>query len=83
MNNEIKVKRNNANNGYSADFYINGKKYYADVTYAPDYETAECMIFQYNEDGSINWHEVYVNRDVSVTEEDLLTCINDFIESQS
>ena len=79
----IKVERNNVHNGYNADFYIGSKKYYADVTYAPDYyKTSECMIFQYNEDGSINWHEVYVNRDVSVTEEDLLKCINEFIESE-
>ena len=83
LNNEIKVKRRYSDYscGYKADFWIGNKKYYADVTYAPDYDTNECMIFQYGL-FDIDWNPLYVNRDISISEEDLIKCINEFIASE-
>ena len=79
---DIEVRENENTRGYYADFTMNGRKYYADVSRVI-FCGQECMIFTYNEDGkSIDWSGVYVNRDVKVSKEALLQCIKEFMEQE-
>lgn len=75
----IKIESNISNEGLCADFFKNGKKYYADIAYVPFVGT-ECMIFPYKEDGKIDWNNVYCRRDIPVTEESLVDCITEFMK---
>lgn len=75
---DIEVKRNGQTQGWCADFYKNGHKYYADVSWV-QFCGPECMIFAYDEDGHIDWDGVYCNKQVSVSKETLLNCIKDFM----
>lgn len=66
--------------GYCCDFYINNKKFRAEISssFRP-----ECIIFKYNEDGEINRRSgayVYRNKNVTVNEISLLRCIKEFAE---
>ena len=72
------VRENDVTRGYCCDFYINNKKFYADVSRVA-YCGPECMIFEYK-NGSVDWSGVYTDRDVGVNEESLLRCIRDFAE---
>jgi hypothetical protein len=40
----------------------------------------ECMIFEYDENGKIDWSGVYTDRDVAVSKESLLRCVKEFAE---
>lgn len=75
----IKIEKNESNGGFCADFFKDGKKYYADVGYAL-FIGAECMIFEYRKDGTINWRGVYCKRNIPVTEESLIDCITEFMK---
>lgn len=78
---DIKIMRNPKTHGYYCDFYINGKKFYADVSNVM-FLGPECMIFKYNDDDKIDWSGIYTNRNVEVTKESLLECIKEFTEEE-
>ena len=82
MNTEINIRENTYTHGYCCDFYVNGKKFYADVSDVT-YCGPECMIFRYINDDDIDWSGVYANRDVSVSNESLLGCVKEFTEQES
>lgn len=68
----------------SQSFLLYGEYYWADLNslYISDLKT-ECMIFESNENGEVtNWSEVYCRRNIDVTRENLLKCINEFIHEQ-
>lgn len=79
---DIEIRENEVTRGYCADFTINGRKYYADVSRVM-YCGPECMIFKYDKKGNIDWSGVYADRDVSVSKESLLKCIKEFMEQES
>ena len=85
MNTEINIRENTYTHGYCCDFYVNGKKFYADVSDISDieYYGPECMIFRYINDDDIDWSGVYADNDVSVSKESLLKCVKDFTEQES
>lgn len=76
---EIEVKQNEQNGGYCANFYKGKKKFFADLCSLPFVES-ECMIFERDKRGNIDWRGVYCKRDLPVTEQSLLDCINEFLE---
>lgn len=76
---DIKIRENDNTSGYCCDFYVNNKKFYADVS-CTMMCGSECMIFEYDKDDNINWSGVYVDRDVTVSEESMLRCIKEFKE---
>ena len=82
MNTEIDIRENLYAGGYCCDFYVNGKKFYADVSDLP-YCGPECMIFRYINDDDIDWSGVYTNNNISVSKESLLGCIKEFTEQES
>lgn len=62
----------------SQTFFFNGKYYWADLNTFLDMET-ECMIFESDKRGKVtDWNEVYCRRNIDVTRENLLKCINEF-----
>lgn len=75
----IKIERNYYNGGYFADFTKNGKKYYASLANVL-FGGSECMIFEYNKNGHINWAGVYCKRGISVQKKELLNCIKEFLK---
>lgn len=75
------IRRNGGTGGYCCDFYINGKKFYADVSLEMFFEP-ECMIFEYDKNGEVDWSGVYINRDVDVSEDSLLRCIKEFAKQE-
>lgn len=78
---DLKIERNPNNSRISATFKIGEQTFFADVCTCVDYD--ECMIFPAYENGyPVNWLEVYGNRDVNVTEEDLLRCIDEFANGE-
>ena len=70
------IKSNQRNGGEYCDFEVNGKKYYADKAYVP-FCGEETMIFAYDEDGSIDWTDLYCDR----SGKSLADCIDEFIDS--
>lgn len=77
-----KEKNAYGNRRESQTFIIKGKYYWADLNTFSDLET-ECMIFESNQNGEVtNWSEVYCRRNIDVTRENLLKCINEFIREQ-
>lgn len=78
---DIKIKENPNTGGYCCDFYINNKKFYADISNVM-FSGAECMIFKYNEDDKIDWSGVYCKRHITVSEESLMECIIEFAEEE-
>lgn len=68
-----KVERNIGTDGFCCHFEHNGRRYYADVS---EKYTGfpECMIFPQNK-----WDELYVNYDMEVSPEGLISCIDEFI----
>lgn len=77
----IKIRENTNTHGYCCDFYIDDKKFYADISRMM-FSGPECMIFEYDKDGKIDWSGVYVNTDVNVSKEVLLQCIKEFAEQE-
>lgn len=75
------IRRNEGTGGYCCDFYINGKKFYADVSRVMFCEP-ECMIFEYDKNGELDWSGVYTKRYVAVSEESLLQCIKEFAKQE-
>lgn len=76
---EIKIEQNYHNGGYCADFTKNGKKYYASLANVL-FCGVECMIFEYNKNGHINWAGVYCKRDIPLCKKELLNCIEEFLK---
>ena len=76
----LEIEPNPANSGIKATFEVEGHQFFADVCCLPFGIGNECMIFAVN-DGKIDWSELYCNRSVSVSEDDLKECINEFVES--
>lgn len=73
-----KEKNAHGNRRVSQTFVIKGKYYWADLNTLSDLET-ECMIFKSNKNGKVtNWTEVYCCRNIDVTRENLLKCIDEF-----
>jgi hypothetical protein len=75
-----KEKNSHGNLRESQSFSLKGKYYWADLNTlsVSDLQT-ECMIFESNENGEVtNWSEVYCRRNIDVTRENLLKCINEF-----
>lgn len=69
--------------GVYAFFEHNVNEYYADLcllSYCYDNET-ECMIFASKDKQVTNWGELYCKRDIPVTEESLLRCIEEFVNT--
>lgn len=71
--------------GCCAYFYIHGQQYCADLTYIPTYaagrHSTECMVFRAKDDQVDDWCDLYCKRDVSVSREGLLGCIEEFMAS--
>ena len=79
---DYKVEVNKKTGGVCCDFEHEGKKYWADLSYVP-FDGNECMIFAREEDGSINWGDLFCRRGIPVTEEALIQCIEDFKAGES
>jgi hypothetical protein len=76
---ELKIERNRRNGGFCCVFEHKGNYYYADIANTFD-AGPECMIFSCDENGKVtSWLELYANRDVSVTVDDLCRCIDEFV----
>lgn len=75
---DLNIKLNPKNGGEYCNFEVNGKKYYADKAGVP-FCGEETMIFAYEEDGNINWTDLYCDRSGKSLED----CINEFINSIS
>lgn len=62
----------------SQTFFLKGEYYWADLNTFRDLDT-ECMIYKANKNGEVtNWTEVYCRRNIDVTRENLLKCIDEF-----
>lgn len=81
-----KEKNAYGNRRESQTFFLYGNYYWADLNTLPDLKN-ECMIFESNRKGKVtNWCEVYCRRNIDVTRENLLKCIDEFkreIEEQN
>lgn len=79
------IQLNPMNFGLYTFFEHDGQQFYADLCDIPfseeylDYEN-ECMIFSSKDEQVTNWHELYCKRDIPVTEEALIECIEEFIK---
>lgn len=76
---EIKrIFKNKITGGYSAHFKHKNNYYYADISWTLNCGN-ECMIFSTDENENVtNWRELYCNRNVCISEDDLMKCIKDF-----
>ena len=75
------IERNYYNNGLCCVFEHDGQEYYADLCLVPYADYTECMIFK-SENGQLtlkNARDLYCKRGLEVTEENLLACIEEFI----
>lgn len=77
----IEVKRNDVNLGFWADFNKGEKSFYADLCDIP-FIGSECMIFEYDKKGNVKWSGVYCKREIPVTEQSLLDCIEEFLNEE-
>lgn len=78
---DLQIERNPQNSGLWATFKVGEQEYAADVCNVIGLYN-ECMIFP-SENGKVtDWGGLYANRDVEVTKENLIRCINEFIEGE-
>lgn len=77
---DLKIEPNRVNYGICATFKVGDNEYYADICNVGTYYN-ECMIFAAVDGQVANWGDLYCNRDVDVCEEDLIKCINEFVDS--
>lgn len=76
----IEVKKNKLTHGLSATFKKNRRWYYADLSYVMGYGN-EMMIFPADENGKVTcWGEKFLRYYDSVTEENLLSGIREFMK---
>lgn len=74
------IEINKQTGGFCCDFEHNGKKYYADLSFVPFCGT-ECMIFERDNNGEVNWGELYCKRNIGIYRKKLVECIEDFKEN--
>lgn len=79
----IETSMHNGCDRFSCIFCHKDKWYYADLCCVKCVGN-ECMIFPYNKRKKdiSSWVEVYCNRHVSLTEECLIDCINEFCSEE-
>lgn len=78
---DLKIERNHTNGGLWPTFKIGGKEFAADICDVLG-AYVECMIFPSKNGKVTSWGELYCNRNVNVTEKDLIRCINEFAEGK-
>ena len=69
----LNIERNPRTGGFCCDFSVNGKSYFADKSVVP-FLGSETMIFAKEDDGTIDWEELYTDR----TNKSLSDCIHEF-----
>lgn len=69
----LNIEKNPRTGGFCCDFIFKGKGYFADKSYVP-FLGSETMIFAKEDDGSIDWEELYTDR----TGKSLRVCIYEF-----
>ena len=75
------IQRNYYNGGWACIFKHNEQEYFADLCLVPFADYTECMIFK-SEGGQLtmkNAKDLYCKRDIDVTKENLVACIEEFI----
>lgn len=75
---ELNIKRNPATGGFYCFFDHEGQQYYADLSFTFD-AGEECMIFPSKDEKVTDWWELYAKRGISVTEDNLRICVEEFI----
>ena len=78
---DYEIQENEERSGFSCYFSVGENRFYADITDFP-LGQPECMIFSVGKRGKINWKGVYQNKDVEVSKQALIACINEFKESK-
>lgn len=73
------VKIGAKDDGFEAIFFKNGKKFYASLVYNI-YVGRECMIFAFKNKREIDWSGVYCKRDIEVSAQSLLACVEEFLK---
>lgn len=71
----LDIQKNENNGGEYCFFSVNGKEYYADKAYVPDFMCQETMIFPAKDKKVTDWGELYCDR----TNKPLKDCIKEFI----
>lgn len=68
---------------YSCVFEHNGKQYFADLCVNMFYDS-ECMIFAWDAetDQVSDWKDLYCKRDILLTAEQLMSCVEDFCSNE-
>ena len=81
---KYEIKENPKTGGVCCNFEFEGFMYYADLSYVP-FDGNECMIFAHDctEPSGICWTDIFCRRDIPVTEEALIQCIEDFKAGES
>ena len=78
---EIDIRRNSGG-GLCANFYKLGHEYFADLSDTMDHGP-ECMIFPYDDERRIGGVEVFTKWYDSVSEENLVDSIEEFLSQQA
>jgi hypothetical protein len=80
---DLKIERNTQTGGICAYFKYNHNFYWADLSYIEFEGFSECMIFQADKNGDIlSWLELYIKRDIPITDEALIECIEEFCKGE-
>ena len=75
----MELGRNERTGGYTAHFALDGQRYAADLSFTPD-RGPECMVFRANKQFEVtDWHEVYACWFSTVTRDNLVLAVNDFL----
>lgn len=69
----LNIEKNPHTGGHCCEFTFKNKQYFADKSIVP-FLGSETMIFAKEEDGSIDWSELYTDR----TNKSLSDCIHEF-----
>ena len=75
---KLTINRRTNGQGFNTFFTHRLRKYYADLRFVP-FCGSECMIFKVKRSGEIDWSGVYCKRHIPITEEQLISCIEDFL----
>jgi len=76
--NIYEIKTNPFNLGLYCFFEHNGREFYADLCFVRHADYNECMIFSAKNEQVTSWTELYCKRNIPVTEDALIECIEDF-----
>ena len=76
--NTYKIRTNPATLGLYCYFEHNGRGFMADLCFVPSVDYTECMIFSAWDWQVKSWTDLYCKRNIPVTEDALIKCIEDF-----